>query len=496
MITGEPVADMASSGADISLTQPLTPFYPLSPSHDERPTGILSSRRTSASDNSTPSTTPRIRPHAPSSAPPLSIHQLNPSAPLPSRRSVESTASSTTLVSPTFESHYMADTRPLIEKVTNEWKSGAKYKDHDAYDDSFNFSDKELAMSVSPILRAARIPRRIQRYLFVYLVLALGLFAGWRFVVRPSWEEHIALEKTFVAQPKKGIFGSNQRPQFSDMIQVKALDSSLLPSTGEKERLVFVGDVHGCKDELVKLLEKISFRPASDHLILTGDIIAKGPDSTGVVDLVSSMSASCVRGNHEDRMLLAWKDINSMHAPLAGPNEAENSQDDFMDEESFSHGDYKERKLAKQFTKRQIDWIQQCPVILKVGEIEGMGEVVVVHAGLVPGVDLERQDPFQAMNMRTIDLETRVPSEERNGKPWEKLWNYYQKRQPESARSTVIYGHDAKRGLNIKKFSKGLDSGCVKGGKLSALVVEGGAKGTPATQTLVQVRCQDHTGGK
>ena len=50
-----------------------------------------------------------------------------------------------------------------------------------------------------------------------------------------------------------------------------------------------------------------------------------------------------------------------------------------------------------------------------------MGEVVVAHAGLIPGVELDRQDPFQAMNMRTVDLETKVPSENRDGTPWYKV---------------------------------------------------------------------------
>lgn len=56
---------------------------------------------------------------------------------------------------------------------------------------------------------------------------------------------------------------------------------------------------------------------------------------------------------------------------------------------------------------------------------------------------------------------------------------------------TVIYGHDASSGLNIKKYTKGLDSGCVQGGKLTALVVEDGGK-----QSILQVKCKDYTSKK
>jgi hypothetical protein len=97
------------------------------------------------------------------------------------------------------------------------------------------------------------------------------------------------------------------------------------------------------------------------------------------------------------------------------------AKDDDLDEESFSHGDYQDRKLAKKLNHKQAKWLQDCPLILKVGSIGDMGEVVVVHAGLMPGVDLENQDPFNVMNMRTIDLDTLVPSSRRKGVAWAKV---------------------------------------------------------------------------
>jgi hypothetical protein len=57
-------------------------------------------------------------------------------------------------------------------------------------------------------------------------------------------------------------------------------------------------------------------------------------------------------------------------------------------------------------------------------------------------------------------------------------------------RSTVVYGHDSRRGVVVKKFSKGLDGGCVRGGKLTALVIEGGKK--TALQNYVSVKCSGH----
>lgn len=61
---------------------------------------------------------------------------------------------------------------------------------------------------------------------------------------------------------------------------------------------------------------------------------------------------------------------------------------------------------------------------------------------------------------------------------------------PHDKRSTVIYGHDSRRGLQLEKYSKGLDTGCVKGGKLSALLIDDFA--ALAKPNIVSVNCAKH----
>jgi hypothetical protein len=68
-------------------------------------------------------------------------------------------------------------------------------------------------------------------------------------------------------------------------------------------------------------------------------------------------------------------------------------------------------------------------------------------------------------------------------------WNEYQKSLPKHKRSTVIYGHDSKRGLQMEKYSMGIDTSCLKGGKLSAIVIEGGH--SDHKHKLHQVDCKD-----
>ena len=146
-----------------------------------------------------------------------------------------------------------------------------------------------------------------------------------------------------------------------------------------------------------KLLKKVAFnRHSHDHLIFTGDMINKGPASLEVVDFARTNSASCVRGNHEDRILLVRR------AMIATGE---------FEERTASPGDTTGGKaytpvqlLARQLNNEQAEWLEKCPVILNVGQVREMGHVVVVHGGLVPGIENEGQDPLSVMTMRTIDL--------------------------------------------------------------------------------------------
>ncbi|KAH0565541.1 hypothetical protein GP486_001074 [Trichoglossum hirsutum] len=357
--------------------------------------------------------------------------------------------------------------RPLVDFTKNDWQTNPR---HDQSDD----------LQEPPYTTIFR-SQRFMRHMAVYM-----------------WLEDVGLSYKPSNISGGGRYGVNVRPKFTDMLQIKALDKQFVPSTGMgrllgedgERRLVVVGDVHGCKDELVKLLHKMSFNPKSDHLVLAGDLIKKGPDSIGVIDLARQLKASCVRGNHEDRVLLAYRDLHAKHLPLPGPMEDPHAMIDDLDEELFGHGNHKDRKLARKLDHERAEWLRDCPLILNVGDIESMGEVAVVHAGLVPGVDLENQDPFNVMNMRTIDRDTLVPSSKRKGVAWTKLWKLYQQSLPHKDRMTVIYGHDSHRGLSIGPYSKGLDSGCVGGGRLTALVIESGEK--KIRQEIVSVKCKDY----
>ncbi|KAI9659369.1 MAG: hypothetical protein M1821_001627 [Bathelium mastoideum] len=435
--------------------------------------------------------------------------------------------------------------RPLIDRVTNEWQkkipkhrrqksNGAaplaarvelsesaplagRYKYTSDSDGEFDSDgDDSSAMSyddygiddfdpehpcaelVYPFSLLAS--KRYRNYVYCAFLGFCMLYIAWWMLLRPILEERRAIALSFRertdrwGQNKRPAVGGNVELEFAGLKPVEELDDSKkLKGTRNlhegigKDRLIFVGDVHGCYDELSALITKISFNPTTDHLIFTGDLITKGPESSAVLATAMSLDASSVRGNHEDRVLLSLAHLEEYSSP---PSKKED----------------KHTRLARQLPAAQIEYIQSFPVILDVGIIPGLGKTLVVHAGLIPGVPIEKQDPFMCMNMRSIDLSTHFGSElraapgRRNMKggliEWDRMWRYYERkllpqhlkeedqqayaesrtesrwREAWEGHTTVIYGHDSKRGLNLKEWSKGLDSGCTNGGSLTALVVE------------------------
>lgn len=64
-----------------------------------------------------------------------------------------------------------------------------------------------------------------------------------------------------------------------------------------------VGDLHGCRQTLEKLLNRVRFDTSRDRLLSVGDLVDRGPDSMGCLDLLDEPWFFAVRGNHEEMML-------------------------------------------------------------------------------------------------------------------------------------------------------------------------------------------------
>ena len=89
-----------------------------------------------------------------------------------------------------------------------------------------------------------------------------------------------------------------------------------------------IGDIQGCRDSLLQLLDAIAFDPAADRIWFVGDLVNRGPDSLGVLRLIRELgnAAICVLGNHDLHLLALAEGHGRRHkgdtldAVLAAPD--------------------------------------------------------------------------------------------------------------------------------------------------------------------------------
>jgi serine/threonine protein phosphatase 1 len=200
-------------------------------------------------------------------------------------------------------------------------------------------------------------------------------------------------------------------------------------------RLIAIGDIHGCHLEFAELLAQLALTK-DDRLVLLGDLVNRGPDSSKVIDLARAYRATCLLGNHELRLLKYRKT---------------------HDESYLKEQDY------DTFARLQpADWefLAKMPLTFEEPELN----VVFVHGGFLPGT------PWRAQPAETV---TRIQVVLRNGRPgkrtddadaplWADLW---------SGPPFVVYGHTPRPDIYKLKWSVGIDTACVMGGHLTAYVL-------------------------
>ena len=263
-----------------------------------------------------------------------------------------------------------------------------------------------------------------------------------------------------------------------------------------------IGDIQGCYDALQHLLIKIDYDQASDKLWLCGDLVNRGGQSLQVLQLLKTLgpSVSVSLGNHDLHLLANY--------------------------ELHPHGDSGNREFDSIFADPEcaslMDWLCSQPLACWSGE----HQMLRVHAGVIPQWDWQkvvsageevsailqsgqrgeflrrmygnrprkwREDRTGWKRLRLItNILTRLrfcdedgrgiytvsgpPGSQPGGyKPW------FKHKHRLTRDVTVAFGHWAALGLSIKKRYISMDSGCVWGGKLSALRLE--------DRALCQVKC-------
>ncbi|KAJ1807742.1 hypothetical protein LPJ75_004734 [Coemansia sp. RSA 2598] len=263
------------------------------------------------------------------------------------------------------------------------------------------------------------------------------------------------------------------------------------------KRMIFIGDIHGCSEEFNQLLQEVKYVPGEDQVVLVGDLVAKGPDSIGVVRKAREIGAWCVKGNHDDRVI-RWREF--LNGPAVGVTQE--SLKSLESGDGLPYSDFEisgkpHYDIARKLSPADYEFMAAFPAII--GLPDPFAEYVVAHGGIDPSKPILQQNPEDVFTMRNIGSDG-PSSETEEGLGWFEVWaEKMQELTPPSGGfsaknadysvvgyNKVIYGHDASRDLNIRDYTKGLDSRCVYGGKLTAFILPG--------EELVSVNCENYDG--
>ncbi len=266
--------------------------------------------------------------------------------------------------------------------------------------------------------------------------------------------------------------------------------------------LFVIGDLQGCSGQLNLLLDRIDAEASQARLVFVGDLVNRGPDSLGCLRKVRAMGnrARVVLGNHDLHLLAVASGIRPP-----------------------GRSDTLSELLAANDCDELLDWLRQQPLALMADDH------LIVHAGVLPQwtagqtlalaeevsavlrgsdwrsflVQMYGNEPAHwdddlrgANRLRCIvnaltrlrfctpQGEMEFDTKEGPGQPPSGYLPWFDVPERQTRDIPIVFGHWSTLGLTIKPNLIGLDTGCVWGGKLSALRL--------SDRKLLQVDCPQH----
>lgn len=256
-----------------------------------------------------------------------------------------------------------------------------------------------------------------------------------------------------------------------------------------------IGDVQGCFDELTALLTQINFNSDRDRLWFCGDLVNRGPKSLETLRFVRALKGNAVTvlGNH-DLHLLATAFSNRKHGKKDTLHTLMQADDatkllDWLRQQRMAYHD-KKRKITLLHAGLHPAWS-----IHKTLKLAGEVEQVLQsdgHADFYNHMYGDKPDNWDDSlsgwsRIRFItNMLTRMRYCDKQGKPAfnekgapgsqaENLFPWYEIPGRKSRQDTIIFGHwstlpyAGARGINN---TYAIDSGCVWGGKLTAMRID------------------------
>lgn len=274
--------------------------------------------------------------------------------------------------------------------------------------------------------------------------------------------------------------------------------------------LYLIGDVQGCDSALQRLLDNISFSPSRDTLYLLGDLVNRGPDSAAVLRRLMAYgnSARCLLGNHDLHLLAVAHGVRRPHRKdtlnaileakdrpimLAWLREQRMAMlETFNDEQILMvHAGVLPQWSAAKTMKLagEVEAVLRSPDLGDfLGQMYGNGPLR--WSDSLRGADRLRVIVNTLTRLRFCTADGEMEFDAKDGAdsapPGYLPWFDVPKRK--TAKITVAFGHWSTLGWLGRQDVLALDSGCVWGGALSALRLDGA--GPLRQHRLVQVQCE------
>ena len=252
-----------------------------------------------------------------------------------------------------------------------------------------------------------------------------------------------------------------------------------------------IGDVQGCHAELMALLDRIRFDPATDQVWFVGDLVNRGPRSLETLRTIRDLgySAISVLGNHDLHLLAVAEGISrTKHRDTFGDILAAPDRDELL------------------------HWLRQRPLLHQGGGF------YLIHAGLPPQWDMDQaarlaqeaetalrspeyremlwhmygNEPtrwddhlaawdrlrliincFTRLRYCTSDGDMEFRQKGRPGSQPSDLLPWFEVTGRRSAGANILFGHWSTLGFNASQNTYCLDTGCLWGGELTALRIDG-----------------------
>lgn len=235
-----------------------------------------------------------------------------------------------------------------------------------------------------------------------------------------------------------------------------------------------VGDLHGCYDEMIDLLNLASKTTSKSRILklFVGDLVNKGPKSKEIIDYFMNNGREdmlAVRGNHDELIIKLYmqylKDKKlELNVETEWIKNLDSEHIDFLISLPYTISLPKLNSIIGQYI--QIEFF----FILFIVMFFFLFFFKKVHAGLIPGKQIEQNNWLDMTKMRNVVIEdyydgagVKGVDKPTTGDPWINTW----KRDD----LHVFFGHDALRGLQLSEYATGLDTGAVYGNKLSAVLI-------------------------